>query len=168
MIGIYLRVSTDKQDEAMQLSTIKRCLKPEEFDTAKIYKDFGITGTTTDRPNYQKLLIDISQGILTKIVAYELSRLWRDLEEQNRMIKVIKALNIELYSATEGYVSTIEDELKANILGSTNVYEVARLKRRIKDALDKKKKECEEGKDTWKRRGKDLKPRKIYKPRAKK
>lgn len=142
MIGIYLRVSTDKQDEGMQLNAIKRCLTEEEFNTAKIYRDFGITGTTVNRPDYQNLLIDINSGLLHKVVAYEYSRLWRDLEEQNRLLKVLHALDIKLLSATEGYVTTIEDKLKANILGATNVYEVERLRRRIKEGIATKKKKC--------------------------
>lgn len=168
MIGIYLRVSTDKQDEGMQINAIKRLLTPDEFNTSKIYKDFGITGTTDKRPGYQNLLLDINSGILEKVVAYEFSRLWRDLQEQNRMLKVFKALNILIQSATEGYIQTEEDKFKANILGATNVYEVERLTRRIKDGIARKKQECLEGKDTWKKRGKDLKPRKLYKPRGKK
>ncbi len=161
MIGIYLRVSSDKQDETMQLHHIKRCLIDEEFNTAKIYKDFGITGTTTERPDYQKLLLDVNSGIVTeKIAVYEFSRLWRDLEEQNRMLKVLKALGIKLFSATEGFVTTDEDKLKANILGATNVYEVERLTRRIRDGIARKKKDIADGKDTWRGRGKDKKMRK--------
>ena len=161
MIAIYLRVSTEKQDEAMQLHAVKRCLTEEEFNTARIYKDFGITGTTINRPDYQRLNSDIISGIITdKVATYEYSRLWRDLEEQNRMLKVLKALDIKLFSATEGFATTSEEKLKANILGATNVYEVERLTRRIKDGIARKKKDIADGKDVWKGRGKDKKMRK--------
>lgn len=160
MIGIYLRVSTEKQDEGMQINAIKRYIGGDEYKNAKVYKDFGITGTTTERPDYQKLLIDINSGLLHRIVTYEYSRLWRDLEEQSRMIKVLMALNIKLESATEGILETIDDKLKANIMGSINVYEVERLTRRINEGIARKKKDVEMGLDKWNGRGVDKKMRK--------
>lgn len=160
MIGIYLRVSTDKQDEGMQINAIKKILTTEEFNSAKIYKDFGISGSTTDRPEYQKLLFDMISGNLTRIIVYEFSRLWRDLEEQNRVFKLLPIYNVTLQSAMEGVLNNIDDVLKANILGSINQHERARLIRRTKEGLEKKRKECEAGLDTWKRRGKDKKMRK--------
>ncbi len=161
--AIYLRVSTEKQDESLQLHAIKRILPYDEFNSVKIYKDFGLTGTNTNRPDYQRLLTDITEGKVEKLICYEFSRLWRDLEEQNRMFKRLKVLNIKLQSATEGFIETEDDKLKANILGAVNVHEVERIRRRIKDALDKKKKECEAGLDTWRRRGPDKKKRKSRK-----
>ncbi len=162
MIAIYIRVSTEKQDEGMQLNAIKRVLTIDgiNIEECKIYKDHGITGSTTERPDYQRLLVDITTGIFDKIVCYEYSRLWRDLQEQSRMFKVLKVLNIRLQSATEGYVDTDEDEFKANVLGAANVYELKRTRRRSMEAVAKKKKLIEEGKDIWKGRGKDKKLRK--------
>jgi len=160
MIGIYLRVSSEKQDEAMQLSAIKRIITEEEFKNSRIYKDHGITGSTTERPDYQKLLMDITSGQIEMVVTYELSRLWRDLEEQSRMIKVLKTLNIELKSATEGTIKSEDDRLKAGILGAVNEHERARLIRRTREGIAEKKQNISKGKDTWKGRGKDKKPRK--------
>jgi len=71
----------------MQLESIKRVIELEEFNNARIYRDFGMTGTNTDRPDYQKLLLEINLGLIDKLIAYEYSRLWRDLEEQNRLLK---------------------------------------------------------------------------------
>lgn len=163
MIGIYLRVSTAKQDEDMQISAITRVLKEDgiKFENCKIYKDHGITGTIVERPDYQRLLVDINTGVLEKVVSYEFSRLWRDLEEQNRMFKVFKALNVKLQSATEGYVNNFDDEFKANILGSVNQRYIQALKRAIREGIDTKKAKIAEGKDIWKGRGKDVKPRKL-------
>ena len=160
MIGIYLRVSTEKQDEGMQINAIKRCIGEDSYKKASVYTDIGITGTTTDRPDYKRLLNDITEGKIHQIVTYEYSRLWRDLEEQSRMIKVLNVLDEKLISATEGALETIDDKLKANIMGSINVYEVERLTRRIREGIAKKKKDIEDGNDTWNGRGQDKKMRK--------
>jgi len=160
MIAIYLRVSSDKQDEAMQLSAIKRLLTKEEFENSKIYKDHGITGSTTERPDYQKMLIDITSGKIEKVIAYELSRLWRDMEEQSRMIKMLKSINVKLQSSTEGLIENEDDRLKAGVIGVVNEHERARLIRRTREGIFEKKKAISEGKDVWKGRGKDKKLRK--------
>jgi len=160
MIATYLRVSTDKQDEAMQREAIQTNFLCRQNIPYIEFKDFDISGTTTDRPGYQALLEAIMKGTITKIVVYEYSRLWRDMEEQSRCMKVLTALDIELLSITEGIVKTAEDRFKANILGSANVYEVERLTRRIKDGIARKKQDVADGKDIWKGRGKDKTKRK--------
>lgn len=161
MIGIYLRVSSDKQDEEMQINAIKRILTEEEFKNSKIFKDHGISGSTNERPEYQNLLMDSISGKIDRIVCYEWSRLWRDLEEQNRVFKLLQTYNIILQSAMEGTLNTIDDVLKANIIGSINQHERARLIRRTNEGIDRKKQKIKEGKDIWKGRGKDKKPRKL-------
>lgn len=164
MIAVYLRVSTDKQDEAMQRAAIERYLEGTEDPVARLteywYIDVGISGTITDRPSYKAMLLAVSSGDIHKIVVYEYSRLWRDLEEQNRVLKILQALNIELYSVTEGPVKSIEDKFKANVLGAANVYEAERLRRRIRDGIQRKKDAVANGKDVWNGRGPDKKIRK--------
>jgi len=160
MIAIYLRVSSEKQDEEMQINAIKRILTEEEFKNSKIYKDHGISGSTENRPEYQKLLFDVISGNIRKIVCYEWSRLWRDLQEQNRVFKLLPVYDVQLQSVTEGYMNGIDDELKANMLGALNQHERKRLIRRTLEGIARKKKDVEEGRDIWKGRGKDKKLRK--------
>ena len=160
MIITYLRVSSDKQDESMQRIAINQYLKSHDISDYTELMDFDISGTTTNRPGYQKLLSLIMDGSASKIIIYEYSRLWRDMQEQSRVLKILVTLDIELFSIAEGQLKTDEDEFKANILGSANVYEVKRLKRRIKDGIARKKKNVADGNDVWKGRGKDKKIRK--------
>jgi DNA invertase Pin-like site-specific DNA recombinase len=166
MIATYLRVSSDKQDEAMQRTAIAHWVSaylsqhPNEGHIIVEFMDYDISGTITARPGYQSLLEGIMNGTIKIIVVYEYSRLWRDLEEQSRVTKLIPILVIELVSVTEGQLKTAEDRFKANILGSANVYEVERLTRRIKDGIARKKQDIVDGKDVWKGRGKDKKMRK--------
>lgn len=161
MIAIYLRVSTEKQDEEMQRSAIKRFIEFQQIDQPIVeFKDFGLSGTITERPGYQNLLTKVMSGNVTHVYVYEYSRIWRDLEEQNRALKVFAALNVCLMSVTEGAVTTIEDKFKANVLGAANVYEVERIQRRIKDGIRDKKEKIAKGLDTWNGRGPDKKLRK--------
>ena len=92
MIRIYYRVSTDKLDFNMQNKAIRKLLESTsvDYDSCVIYQDFGILGTTAQRPDYKRLLSEILEG--DTLIVYEFSRLWRDLEDQSRAVKMFRAL----------------------------------------------------------------------------
>lgn len=145
--AIYVRVSTDKQDEGMQRHNIKEFLDNLEinYDDCIEYVDHAISGSeVVDRANYQRLLNDVNNGQVKQIFCYEWSRLWRDLEEQNRALKVFRALDIKVISTTEGIIDSIDDELKANIIGSINQHERKRMLKRSKDGMKSKAQKCAE------------------------
>jgi len=155
IIRIYYRVSTDKQDFDMQLEAIQRMCKDKsvEYSTCKIYQDFGISGTTTNRPDYQKLLSEIEEG--DSIFVYEFSRLWRDMSEQLRVTKMLKALNVIILSYADGKIDNNSDTLSVNIRGVLNEYEAERVRKRTRDGIAAKKARVAAGLDEWKPRGKD-------------
>jgi DNA invertase Pin-like site-specific DNA recombinase len=157
---IYFRVSTDKQDFLTQNNALRNLCKSKgiNYDACRVYKDFDITGTTTDRKEYQNLLIDLEE--YDNVLVYEFSRLWRDMEEQSRATKMFMRRNITVLSCSDGDLKPDGDTLVADIKGSVNQYEVRRLRKRTKDALAAKKAKCEAGEDTWNRRGPDKQPRK--------
>ena len=160
---VYLRVSTEKQEEDMQRNAIKNYLKNLgiDYNTCLELKDLGISGTHTNRPDYQRLMGMMIEEEVQEIYSYEYSRLWRDLEDQNRCVKMAMSLDILICSVVEGQIITIEDKFKANVLGSVNELEAARTRKRIMDGIAAKKKAIEEGLDIWVGRGKDKKQRKL-------
>ena len=160
-LRIYYRVSTDKQDFDMQYKAIKDlCLsKNIEYSNCKVYQDFGISGTTAARPDYQKLLSDIQA--FDTIIVYEVSRLWRDLEEQSRATKELISKNVNIISVADGEIKTLTDTLFADIKGSVNQFEARRLKERINAGIAAKKAKVAQGLDTWNYRGPDKKKRKT-------
>jgi DNA invertase Pin-like site-specific DNA recombinase len=177
--AIYVRVSTEQQDEGMQRHSIKEFLKGMEIDYDECieYVDHAISGTKRDRPDYQRLLSDVKNGMVNIIFCYEWSRLWRDMEEQSRALKFFKELNVKLISITEGEIKTIDDELKADLIGVLNQHERKRLLKRSADGMKSKARKCaeimhraiqegwtleqlEEHPDFWDGRKQDKKPRK--------
>jgi DNA invertase Pin-like site-specific DNA recombinase len=159
MIHIYYRVSTDKQDFNMQDTAIKNMLKSKciDYNLCKVYQDLGISGTTTERPDYQKLLLEVENG--DTIVVYELSRLWRDMADQTAAVKQLLKRNVSFLSVADGEVSKSTGTLFANIKGSINEFEAERLKIRINAGIKAKKERVASGQDTWKPRGADKQPR---------
>jgi DNA invertase Pin-like site-specific DNA recombinase len=130
MIRIYYRVSTDKQDFAMQDHAIRGLLKTKEidFDSCITYQDFALSGTTAQRSEYQRLLAEVLEGDI--IFVYEFSRLWRDMQEQSRVIKVFLAMGVQVSSVVDGDLKTMNDTLSVDIRGVINQYEARRLKQR--------------------------------------
>jgi DNA invertase Pin-like site-specific DNA recombinase len=139
MIAAYLRVSTDRQDEDLQRRTILNYL---QHDNVKWYIDHGLTGTNTYRPEYQRMIKDMSTG--DTLICYEWSRLWRNLHDQTIGIALIFDKGIKAYSATEGKLEDFEDELIVNIKGAINQHEHKRMLRRSKDGIEAKQRQVAE------------------------
>ena len=82
-VAIYARVSTTRQAEN-DVSIPDQTARCEAFATDKggtvveTYIEPGASATTTSRPVYQKMLADARAGNFSVIVAFSLSRLFRN------------------------------------------------------------------------------------------
>jgi site-specific DNA recombinase len=158
MIRIYYRVSTDKQDFEMQVNAVENYLDSHNISEYEIYSDHGISGTTTQRPEYQRLLVEIVENDL--ILVYEFSRLWRDMEEQSRVTKMFFALGVQIISTTEGTIRNEEDSLTLDIKGVVNQHESRRIRRRSIQGIRTLQDKVATGEAVWNGRGKDKQKRK--------
>lgn len=141
----------------MQKHSIENYLKLHEITESEIYEDLGVSGTTAQRPGYQRLLADIREG--DSILVYEFSRLWRDMEEQSRATKIFLVLGVTLLSVTEGAVKNEEDALISDVRGVINQHESRRVKRRSKEGIKTLQDKCSKGESVWNGRGPDKKKR---------
>jgi Site-specific recombinases, DNA invertase Pin homologs len=158
---IYYRVSTEKQDFDMQDNAIRMLLKTKgiDYDSCVVYQDYGLSGTISTRPDYQKLLSEVTEN--DTIVVYEFSRLWRDLEEQSRATKMLLALGVSIVTVADGELNKISDTLLADIKGSINQFEARRLRERTKAGIAAKQAKVAQGLEKWKGRGTDKQKRKT-------
>lgn len=73
MIAIYARQSVDKKDSISIESQIDFCKKEfEEGQAYKTYIDEGFSGKDTNRPAFEKLINDVKEGQINKIIVYKL------------------------------------------------------------------------------------------------
>lgn len=130
------RVSTEKQDFEMQQEALIKLCKTQgiTYTDCKIYEDFGMSGTTANRPAYQKLLSEVEEN--DTILVYEFSRLWRDIGEQARATKMLKALNVTVLSYNDGKLDNTSEMLIVNIKGCINEFEADRLRKRTRDGIN--------------------------------
>ena len=106
-----------------------------------MFTDLNRSGKETSRRlAYLEMLRLVEEGVITKVVAYELSRITRDVGDQADFFKQLAARGIEFVSAREHIdISSPEGEFGAVILGGSNQLQRKQIARRVKDALQRKR-----------------------------
>ena len=115
-VGMYIRLSRedgDKQESESignQRKIIERYLKEQDLKIVDEYVDDGVSGTTFDRPEFNRLIADIENQKINMVITKDLSRLGRDYiktgyyienyfpENQVRYVSILDG--IDTYSET--------------------------------------------------------------------
>ncbi len=81
----YVRLSKEDDDRKLesesvtnQRALIKTFLKENKLNLIDFYVDDGVSGTTFDRPNFNRLVEDINNKKINMVITKDLSRLGRD------------------------------------------------------------------------------------------
>lgn len=83
-VGVYTRLSKEDGtgDESASIETQKAIIRDyvtkQGWQITKIYVDDGFSGTNFNRPDFQRMLQDIENGIINCVVTKDLSRLGRN------------------------------------------------------------------------------------------
>jgi DNA invertase Pin-like site-specific DNA recombinase len=101
-VAVYLRVSTEDQSHESQRAEVLRWLEREGINLAKVewYEDVE-SGRRIDRPQMDRLRIDVSRGKRRVIVVYALDRLSRDFFEGINLLGQWLKLGARVASVTE-------------------------------------------------------------------
>ncbi|NDC82586.1 hypothetical protein EB093_02840 [bacterium] len=110
-VGLYVRVSTDRQavegeslDE--QETELRKYCNYKNYRIHKVYVEAGKSGGTVNRPEYQKLLVDLKSGKLNAIVVKKLDRLSRSLLDFEALMVTLQTHNVEFISLREQFDTT--------------------------------------------------------------
>lgn len=96
----YARVSTDKQDEARQLSALKA------EGIRHVYTDHAVSGAKTSRPEFDKMLEALESG--DTVVVAELDRLGRNTGHVITTITELRERGIHVRSIADGVDSSTD------------------------------------------------------------
>lgn len=116
--AIYARFSSEGQREASIDDQIRACSKLIEdrgWQVAGVYADRAISGATTLRPDYQRLLADARDSAFDVVVAEGLDRLSRDQEATPALYKMLTFRGIAIVTRAEGEVSELHVGLKGTM-----------------------------------------------------
>jgi DNA invertase Pin-like site-specific DNA recombinase len=100
------------------------------------YDDGGLSGGTMERPALQRLLADISQGLVDVVVVYKVDRLTRSLTDFAKMVEVFDARGVSFVAVTQQFNTTTSmGRLTLNVLLSFAQFEREVTGERIRDKI---------------------------------
>lgn len=114
-IALYLRLSVDEANSDESNSIINQRLllsryldQSPEFQTfqREEFVDDGFSGTSTNRPAFQRLMADVKSGTIRHIIVKDLSRFMRDyLELGNYLENIFPFLGVRFIALNDQYDS---------------------------------------------------------------
>jgi len=100
------------------------------------YDDGGLSGATMERPALQRLMADITQGLINVVVVYKVDRLTRSLADFAKMVEAFDAHGVSFVSVTQQFNTTTSmGRLTLNVLLSFAQFEREVTGERIRDKI---------------------------------
>ncbi len=116
--AIYARYSSDNQRDASiedQVRLCKRTIENKGWIVGEVYSDHAISGASTLRPGYQKMLEDARNERFDHVVSEALDRLSRDQENIAGLYKQLSFANVSLFTVSEGDINELHVGLKGTM-----------------------------------------------------
>jgi DNA invertase Pin-like site-specific DNA recombinase len=125
VIALYVRVSSDRQLTRSQEADLKAYAAMEEAKGNEVvwYREKK-SGTTFDRPVWEKLEADLNAGKVNALVVWRLDRLGRTAGPMIELLDRLTAKGINFVSVREGFdLSTPAGKLLRTVLAGVAQYE---------------------------------------------
>ena len=111
------------------------------------YVDNGFTGTSFDRPEWNRLMLDVQQGRINAIVVKDLSRFGRHYVEAGRYINdIFPKLGVRFIAITDDFDNTRasdRDDLIVPVKNMVNYYYARDMSQKVHATFEEKKKSGE-------------------------
>src|SRR5262245_50402963 len=132
--------SLDAQREACEAFIVSQ--KREGWSLiGDMYDDGGFSGATMERPAFQRLLSDVSEGKIDVVVVYKVDRLTRSLSDFAKIVDIFDKHSVSFVSVTQQFNTTSSmGRLTLNILLSFAQFEREVTGERIRDKIAASKK----------------------------
>lgn len=117
-VAIYARYSSDNQRDASIEDQIRICrarIQQEGWTLAATFTDHAMSGATTLRPGYQKLLEEARANRFDVVLTEALDRVSRDQEDIAGFYKQMSFAGIRLVTLSEGDISELHVGLKGTM-----------------------------------------------------
>jgi len=140
--AMYLRVSTPDQTTLNQELELKNYCERENIEIYNIYKDEGVSGAKTSRPELDKMLQDMRNKCFEVIVVWKFDRLGRSTAHLLQVLEELKNKNVRLI-ATSQNIDTSNPMGKFFFIILSGFAEMERelIRERIKLGLARRKKQ---------------------------
>ena len=138
----YIRTSTEKQINGIeqQQNDIQRYCEFKRCELADSFIDFGVSGGTDERQQFQKMMKMVNQGLITEIIITELSRWGRNLGDCINNLNILKKKGVNLICLKENIdLNSPSGTLLSNLLMVVMEWERQQTGERVKSILNDKK-----------------------------
>ena len=101
---IYARFSSSRQREESIEGQVRECKAFAEYagyDIVNIYADRAISGRTSERPEFQKMIADSKQKTFQYCIVYTFDRFSRDSYDSANYKHMLKKNGVRVISAKE-------------------------------------------------------------------
>lgn len=120
--SIYVRVSSKQQTLASQMPDLERWVKAN--DGPMVWHRDKFTGKSIDCPGMDKLLGEMREGRVSRIVVWRLDRLGRTTRGLCQLFDELRERDVDLVSLKDGFsLASPAGRLHARILASVAEYE---------------------------------------------
>ena len=116
--AIYARYSSNHQRDASIDDQVRSCRKridAEAWQLIETYSDHAISGASTLRHGYQRMLTDARAGKFDILIAEALDRLSRDQEDIAGLFKQLTFAGVQLITLSEGEINELHVGLKGTM-----------------------------------------------------
>ena len=113
--ALYCRVggSCGDMDGLIRRNQMERLFEyaaGHELQNPEFFCDWGITGTTPERPEYQRMLREIEAGNVSDLIVVSINRLWREWETGYEFFRsVLPSHGVTLHILQDNSISTPQD-----------------------------------------------------------
>ena len=102
-VRLYARLSKDDGDAdkesnsiTNQLQMLRYYSKEKGFEIIDEYVDDGYSGTTFDRPDFQRMVADVRAGLVKRVIIKDMSRLGRDYLQVGMYTEICHVLDVTM------------------------------------------------------------------------
>ncbi len=103
MVGIYARQSIYKKDSLSIDAQIELCKNAAGAEECTIYQDAGFSGKNTNRPEFKRLMNDVKEGKINRVICYRIDRISRSIADFGKIWEELDKHHVEFTSVTEQF-----------------------------------------------------------------
>lgn len=140
--ALYLRVSTSEQTTLNQELELKKYCELNNINIYKIYKDEGVSGSKTSRPQLDFMLQDMRNKLFDIVVVWKFDRLGRSTAHLLQVLEELKNKDVRLVATSQSIdTSTAMGKFFFTILSGFAEMEREMLRERVNLGLQRAKKQ---------------------------
>ena len=113
----YCRFSSSNQREESidaQLRAIYKFMGEHDYTPVGDYIDMALTGTNTDRPNFQRMIEDAKKGLFDVVIVHKMDRFSRNVRDTLNIESELAQYGVKVISVIEQFADTPEATITAN------------------------------------------------------